>query len=83
MEEARQYSAVNALLLLGVLALAGFFYWLVVIALIRGKTPGDFGTHIYRSEHPGKYWVQIVLYSWMAVGATIYALFLIGDLTGQ
>ncbi len=72
----------NALLILGVVALAGYFYWVVVTALIRGRTP-DFGRDIYRSEQPGKYWVQVVLCSWMAVGASIYALFLIGDLTRQ
>jgi hypothetical protein len=72
----------NALLILGVVALAGYFYWVVVTALIRGRTP-DFGRDICRSEQPGKYWVQVVLCSWMAVGASIYALFLIGDLTRQ
>ena len=73
----------NWLLFLGVVALAGFFYWVAVAALIRGRTPGDFGTHIHRSEQPGKYWVQVVLCTWRALGSTIYALFLLGDLTGQ
>jgi hypothetical protein len=70
---------VTALLILGVVAMAGYFYWFVVTALIRGRIP-DFGRDIYRSEQPGKYWVQVVLCTWMALGATIYALFLIGDL---
>jgi hypothetical protein len=72
----------TALLILGVVAMAAYFYWVVVTALMRGKTP-DFGRDIYRSEQPGKYWVQVMLCSLMAAGATIYALFLIGDLTGQ
>ena len=67
------------LLTLGVIALASYFYWVVVAALIRRRTP-DFGRDIYRSEQPGKYWMQIVLYSLMAVGATIYALVLLGDM---
>ena len=71
----------NALLILGVAGVAGYFYWVVVTALMRGRTP-DFGRDIYRSEQPGKYWLQIVLYSLMAAGSTIYALFLIGDLKG-
>ena len=83
MEEARQYSAVNWLLFLGVVALAGFFYWVAVTALNRGHTQGDFGTHIHRSEQPGKYWAQVVLCTWMALGSTIYALFLLGDLIEQ
>ena len=70
----------TALLTLGVVALAAYFYWVVVTALVRGRTP-DFGRDIYRSEKPGTYWLQIILYSLMAVGATIYALFLIGDLS--
>jgi hypothetical protein len=73
---------VTALLVLGVVAMAGYFYWVVVTALMRGRTP-DFGRDIYRSEQPRKFWVQVILCFWMAVGATIYALFLIGDLTGQ
>jgi hypothetical protein len=81
-EEARQYSAVTALLTLGVVAMASYFYWVVATALMRGRTP-DFGRDIYRSEQPGKYWVQVVLYTWMALGLTIFALFLIGDMTGQ
>ena len=68
----------TALLTLGVVALAAYFYSVVVTALLRGRTP-DFGRDIYRSEKPGTYWLQIILYSLMAVGATIYALFLIGD----
>ena len=68
------------LLTMGVLALAAYFYWVVIAALVRGRTP-DFGRDIYRSEKPGTYWLQIVVYSLMAVGATIYALFLIGDLS--
>jgi hypothetical protein len=69
----------SELLTLGVVAMAGYFYFVVVTALIRGRTP-DFGRDIYRSEQPGKYWVQVVLYAWMALGLTIYGLFLIGDL---
>ena len=72
----------TVLLTIGVVAVAGYFYWVVVTALIRGRTP-DFGRDVYRSEQPAKYWVQIVLYTWMALGGTIYALFLIGDLQGQ
>ena len=68
----------STLLIIGVLALAAYFYWVVVTALIRGKTP-DFGRDIYRSEQPGKFWVQVLLCTWMALGLTIYALFLIGD----
>ena len=72
----------TALLALGVVIMAGYFYWVVVTALMRGKTP-DFSRDIYRSEQPGQYWMQVVLCFLMAAGATIYALFLIGDLTGQ
>ena len=72
----------TALLALGVVAMAAYFYWVVLTALMRGRTP-DFGRDIYRDEQPGKFWVQVVLCFWMAVGATIYALFLIGDLTDQ
>ena len=50
--------------------------------IIRQRTP-DFGRDIYRSEQPAKYWLQVVLYSLMALGATIYSLVLIGDLTGR
>ena len=46
----------TALLALGVVIMAGYFYWVVVTALMRGRTP-DFGTDIYRSEQPGKYWM--------------------------
>jgi hypothetical protein len=70
---------VKVLLALGAVALAGYFYWVVATALIRRRMP-DFGRDIYRSEQPVKYWVQVVLCTWMALGATIYALFLIGDL---
>jgi hypothetical protein len=70
---------VNVLLTVGVVAMAAYFYWVVVTALIRGRTP-DFGRNIYRGEQPGKYWLQVVLYSLMAAGATVYALFLVGDL---
>jgi hypothetical protein len=66
------------LLALGAIVLAGYFFWVVVTALIRGRTP-DFGRDVYRGEQPAKYWVQIVLYSWMALGLTIYALVQIGD----
>ena len=69
----------NALLAIGLIGLAGYFSWVVVMALRRGRTP-DFGRDIYRSEQPGKYWVQIILYIWMALGATIAALFVVGDL---
>ena len=72
----------TALLTLGVIALAAYFYWVVVSALVRGKT-ADFERDIHRSEQPGKYWLQVILCLLMAAGATIYALFLIGDLTGQ
>jgi hypothetical protein len=71
---------VTLLLTLGVIALAGYFYWVVVTALIRRRTP-DFGRDIHRSKQPGKYWTQIALYSLMAVGATFYALALVGDFT--
>ena len=67
------------LLILAVAALATYFYWVVVRALMRHRTP-DFGRDIYRSEQPAKYWLQVVLYSLMAVGSTIYGLFLVGDL---
>ena len=70
------------LLILGVISMASYFCWIVVTALIRGRTP-DFGHDILRSEQPGKYWVQVVLSTWMALGLTIYALFLIGDLDRQ
>jgi hypothetical protein len=69
----------TVLLTLAASALAGYFYWVVVTALIRRRTP-DFGNDILRSEQPGKYWLQVVLYSLMAAGATVYALFLVGDL---
>jgi hypothetical protein len=65
--------------LLLVVALAGYFTWVVISALIRGWTP-DFGTGIRRSEQPGKYWLQLVLCSAMAAGGTIYALVLLDDL---
>ena len=61
-------------------ALAGYFTWVVVTALIRRRTP-DFGRDIYRSEQPGKYWLQITLYSLMAAGAAIYSLALIAELS--
>ena len=67
------------LLTLAVAALAAYFYWVVVRALMRQRTP-DFGRDIYRSEQPAKYWLQVILYSLMAVGSTIYGLFLVGDL---
>ena len=67
------------LLTLAVAALAAYFYWVVVRALIRRSTP-DFGRDIYRSEQPAKYWLQVILYSLMAMGSTIYGLFLVGDL---
>jgi hypothetical protein len=73
---------VTPLLILGVVAMAGYFYWVVATALIRRRTP-DFGRDIHRSEQPAKYWMQVVLYSGVAFGLTIYALFLIGDLTRQ
>ena len=69
------------LLTLGAVALAGYFYWVVVTALIRRRTP-DFGRDILRSEQPGKYWLQVVLCSLMAAGLTIYALILVGDVVG-
>ena len=69
----------TVLLALGVAAMATYFYWVVATALIRRRTP-DFGRDIYRSEQPAKYWLQIILYSLMAVGSTIYGLFLVGDL---
>ena len=72
----------TALLTLGVIALSAYFCWVVVTALIRRRTP-DFGRDIYRSEQPGKYWGQVVLYLLMALGGSIYALFLIGDMAGQ
>ena len=65
--------------IIAVILFAAYFYWVVVTALIRGRTP-DFGRDIYRSEKPGKYWLQIVLYSLTAAGATIYALVLLGDM---
>ena len=69
----------NHLLTIAVIAMALYFWWVVVVALARRRTP-DFGRDIYRSEQPGKYWLQIILYSWMAAGSTIYALVLVGDL---
>ena len=67
------------LLALAVAAMAGYFYWVVVRALLRHRTP-DFGRDIYRREQPAKYWLQVILYSLMAVGSTIYGLLLVGDL---
>ena len=67
------------LLTLGAVALAGYFYWVVLTALMRGRTP-DFGRDIVRSEQPGKYWVQVVLCSLMAAGLTIYVLLQLEDL---
>jgi hypothetical protein len=64
--------------IIGVTALAAFFYWVVLTALFRRRI-SDFGRGIYRSEQPGQYWFQIGLYSLMAAGSTIYALALIGD----
>jgi hypothetical protein len=69
----------TVLLALAVAALATYFYWVVAKALIRRRTP-DFGRDIYRSEQPAQYWLQIILYSLMAAGSTIYGLFLVGDL---
>ena len=66
------------LLTIGVVAFAAYFYWVVLTALVRRRTP-DFGRDIYRSELPGKFWFQIGLYLLMAAGSTIYALALIGD----
>ena len=66
------------LLTIGIIAFAAYFYWVVLTALVRRRTP-DFGRDIYRTEQPGMYWFQIALYSLMAVGSTIYALALIGD----
>ena len=65
-----------------VIALTAYFYWVVMTALVRGRTP-DFGRDIDRSEQPGKYWLQVVLYSLMAAGGTIYALVLMEDLFGK
>jgi hypothetical protein len=62
-----------------VIALTAYFYWVAVTALIRGRTP-DFGRDVDRTEQPGKYWLQVVLYSLMAAGGTIYALVLLQDL---
>ena len=62
-----------------VVALAAYFYWVVITALIRGKTP-DFGDGIHRSEQPATYWFQVVLYFLMAAGATIYAIILVDEL---
>jgi hypothetical protein len=70
---------VKILLTLGAVALAGYFYWVVLTALMRGRTP-DFGRDIVRSEQPGKYWVQVVLCSLMAAGLTIYVLLQLEDL---
>jgi hypothetical protein len=70
---------VKILLTLGAVALAGYFYWVVLTALMRGRTP-DFGRDIVRSEQPGKYWVQVVLCSLMAAGLTIYVLLQLKDL---
>lgn len=64
---------------LAVVALAAYFYWVVISGLIRGSTP-DFGSRIDRGEQPGKYWLQIILCSLMAAGATIYALVLMDEL---
>jgi hypothetical protein len=61
-----------------VIALAAYFYWVIIMALVRKRTP-DFGRDIYRREKPGKYWFQIGLYSLMAAGATIYALVLVEE----
>jgi hypothetical protein len=69
---------VTILLTIGVVAFAAYFYWVVLAAVVRGRT-ADFGRDIYRSEQPGKYWFQIGLYSLMAAGSTIYARALIGD----
>ena len=69
----------NALLLIGVVALAAYFWWVVATALARGRTP-DFGRDIVRTEQPGKFWTQVMLCLMMALGATIYALALLGDL---
>ena len=69
----------TVLLALAVAALAAYFYWVVAKALIRRRTP-DFGRDIYRSEQPAQYWLQIILYSLMAAGSTIYCLLLVGDL---
>jgi len=69
---------VSLLKTFAVIALAAYFYWVVITALIRKRTP-DFGRDIHRREQPGKYWLQVVLYSLMAAGATIYALALLGD----
>jgi hypothetical protein len=63
-----------------VIALTAYFYWVVIIALMRGRTP-DFGRGIDRGEQPGKYWFQVMLYSLMAAGGTIYALVLLEDLS--
>jgi hypothetical protein len=68
----------NVLILIGLVAMAAYFYWVVVTALIRGRTP-DFYRDITRIEEPGKYWVQVVLCSLMALGSTISALFLMGS----
>lgn len=75
----RRPPAVNALLAIGVIALAGYFWWVVVTALLRGRTP-DFGRDIVRAEQPGKFWTQVLLCLLMALGATIYALALLGDM---